>query len=125
MEQAKRGRQDTSVYQTNEYFRQHMAIDWPAVYRRIVCPVLILQGERDENIIAAKAIDVALAISAEGNRRVAIRVFPDLSHFFTPSRLDNSVTGERRGIVSPLVLDAIQQWLSATIGVKNDALKRE
>src|SRR5262245_3289790 len=63
IEKAKTGAPDQRLTDTFEYFRQHIALDMSANVKRLRCPVLILQGERDSNLLALHAVETALALS--------------------------------------------------------------
>ena len=92
------------------YFRQHLEIDPLAIARRVKAPVLILNGERDDNVLPYHALELAQAMADSGNKQVLLRIFPNLTHVFTPSTRDKAVTGAQAGEVSPEVLDLIQRW---------------
>jgi dipeptidyl aminopeptidase/acylaminoacyl peptidase len=92
------------------YFRQHLEIDPLVFARRVKVPVLILNGERDDNVLPYHALELAQAMAGSGNRQVLLRIFPNLTHVFTPSTRDKAVTGAQAGEVSPEVLDLLQRW---------------
>jgi dipeptidyl aminopeptidase/acylaminoacyl peptidase len=92
------------------YFRQHLEMDPLAIARRVKAPVLILNGERDENVLPYHALELAQAMADSGNKQVLLRIFPNLTHVFTPSTRDKAVTGAQAGEVSQEVLDLLQRW---------------
>jgi len=92
------------------YFRQHLEIDPLAIARRVKVPVLILNGERDDNVLPYHALELAQAMADSGNKQVLLRIFPNLTHVFTPSTRDKAVTGAQAGEVSPQVLELLQRW---------------
>src|SRR6266404_3724949 len=92
------------------YFRQHLEMDPLAIARRVRTPALILNGERDDNVLPYHALELAQAMADSGNKQVLLRIFPNLTHVFTPSRRDKTVTGAQAGEVSPEVLDLVQGW---------------
>lgn len=92
------------------YFRQHLEIDPLAVARRVRVPTLILNGERDDNVLSYHALELAQAMADSGNKQVLLRIFPNLTHVFTPSTRDKAVTNAQAGEVSPDVLELIQRW---------------
>jgi len=116
---AKAGKQDTAVADLREYIRQHLALNQAEIYKRIRCPVLILQGERDALVLAHHAVTAARALADAGNKQVLVRIFPNLSHIFTPSPLDRSLAAENKNDISPEALETIQKWVvEVVIGVK-------
>ena len=92
------------------YFRQHLEIDPLAIARRVRIPTLILNGERDENVLPYHALELAQAMADSGNKQVLVRIFPNLTHVFTPSQRDKSVTGAQSVEVSPEFLELLQSW---------------
>jgi uncharacterized protein len=107
------------VADLREYIRQHLALNQAEIYKRIRCPVLILQGERDALVLAHHAVTAARALADAGNKQVLVRIFPNLSHIFTPSPLDRSLAAENKNDISPEALETIQKWVvEVVIGVK-------
>jgi pimeloyl-ACP methyl ester carboxylesterase len=71
----------------------------------LAMPVLIVQGERDEVVLAVQADELAAAIRSGGNDDVALFVLPDYGHALV-------ARGDRRD-PAPLgaeVLDLIEGW---------------
>lgn len=109
---ARTGRRDATVSDVYEYLREHAANNPSAIIRRVRCPVLILQGERDLLVLAYHAVEIARALTDAGNTRAQVRIFPNLGHSFTPSPLDPAnVNSESASRVSPEVLDTLKTWL--------------
>jgi dienelactone hydrolase len=92
------------------YFREHLESDPLALAQRVHVPVLILNGERDPNVLPYHAIELARTVAQSGNKQVLLRIFPNLTHLFMPSRLDKSVTAAQAATVSPQFLDLLQKW---------------
>lgn len=92
------------------YFRQHLEIDPLAIARRVRVPTLILNGERDDNVLPYHAVELAQAMADSGNKQVLLRIFPNLTHVFTPSTRDKAVTNAQAGEVSLEFLDLLQSW---------------
>jgi alpha-beta hydrolase superfamily lysophospholipase len=115
IDEAKAGKPDSAVTDLREYMRQSLALNQAETFKRIRCPVLILQGERDALTLAHHAVAAARALADTGNRQVTLRVFPNLSHTFTPSPLDQSVAAEKKNQISPEALETIQKWIAEVI----------
>jgi pimeloyl-ACP methyl ester carboxylesterase len=92
------------------YFRQHLASDPLALARRVRVPTLILNGERDDNVLPYHALELAQAMADSGNKQVLLRIFPNLTHLFTPSQRDKAVTDAQAREVSPAFLELLQRW---------------
>jgi alpha-beta hydrolase superfamily lysophospholipase len=112
IEKAKTGAQDQKLTDTFEYFRQHIALDMAANTKRLRCPVLILQGERDNNVLASHAVETALALSAAGNKQIRLRIFPNLNHTFTPAFASKD---EERKQLSVEMLETLQKWMAELV----------
>jgi dienelactone hydrolase len=92
------------------YFREHAANNPLAIARRVRCPVLILNGERDTQVLPYHALELAQALTEGGNKEVRLRILPNLTHIFTPSPLDKSVTAEAATEISRDFLQTLQNW---------------
>jgi dipeptidyl aminopeptidase/acylaminoacyl peptidase len=92
------------------YLRQHLASDPLALARRVRVPTLILNGERDDNVLPYHPLELAQAMADSGNKQVLLRIFPNLTHVFTPSQRDKNVTDAQSGQVSSEALDLLQRW---------------
>ena len=92
------------------YLRQHLASDPLALARRVRVPTLILNGERDDNVLPYHPLELAQAMADSGNRQVLLRIFPNLTHVFTPSQRDKNVTDAQAGEASPEALELLQRW---------------
>jgi uncharacterized protein len=99
------------------WFREHAANDPSATVKRVRVPVLILNGERDALVLPHHAVALARSLAEAGNTRTTLRIFPNLTHLFTPSGLDASARG-KTGEVSPEVLQALQTWFAEVFGKK-------
>jgi pimeloyl-ACP methyl ester carboxylesterase len=99
------------------WFREHAANDPVATVRRVLAPVLILNGERDALVLPHHAVELARALADAGNKRTTLRIFPNLTHVFTPSGLDASARG-KTGEVSAEVLQTLQTWFAEVFGKK-------
>ena len=85
------------------YFREHLASDPSALARKVKQPVLILQGERDNLVLAYHALELANELIKGGNKDVSLRIFPNLTHLFTP-------IGQENPAVSEEFLKNLQNW---------------
>jgi pimeloyl-ACP methyl ester carboxylesterase len=97
------------------WFREHAASDPLVTIKSVRVPALILNGERDTLVLPYHAVELARALADSGNKRAALRIFPNLTHLFTPSTLDPSTRGEKSGIVSAEFLQTLQTWMSETL----------
>ncbi len=89
----------------------------PANYlKKTLCPVLVLQGSLDAQVIAlsnTQAIKTALVVA--GNHQVTVKIFPGLNHLFQHcGNLSHSTSYALiEETVAPEVMKAITTWLNA------------
>jgi len=117
---ARAGLPDVKLTDGHEYFRQHLALNMSDIYGSVHCPVLILQGERDANVLALHAVQVALKFSALGSKNVRVRIIPNVDHAFVPSPLDTCATEEQRSRVSQDFLNSFERWLTSVLIAKKN-----
>jgi dienelactone hydrolase len=90
----------------------------PADYaRRVTVPALILQGGSDLHVPPRSAERLAQALRAGGDRDVAVRILPHLSHTLCPDVIGSiqawSWLPSRR--LSSQLLDTLASWLTAEL----------
>jgi len=85
--------------------------------RRVRTPVLIVQGETDQQVPASQARTLAEAMRTAGNQRVTLRIFPRMNHLM----LDDP-SGDPRGYATlPTktlrrdMLGVLADWLARTL----------
>lgn len=88
------------------YFREHLNFNPLLLTPKVKCPVLILQGERDSQVLAYHAVNLATSLAQSGNKNVALRVLPNLTHLFNSAENPN---------VSEEMLYALQVWANSTL----------
>jgi len=97
------------------WLRSHIGRDPLAVLARVACPVLVLQGARDVQVLADRDTP-ALAGALEKHPDHEVRVFPTLDHLFKvasdpPSSLDYL----RARPVDAEFLGVLTAWLTARL----------
>ena len=107
---AKKGADLTPLGFTGAYLRQHMQTD-PLKYAELVtCPLLILQGEADIKVLPHHAY--SLKSAATKSSSVEVITYPYLTHYFTPSPLDNPAFDLNQAFKTPdKIYDDIVNWL--------------
>lgn len=87
--------------------------DAPATWRKVKCPVLAINGDKDLQVPAdANLAGIAAALKAGGNRDVTTKKLPGLNHLF-----QHAATGqiEEYGTIEetfdPATLDLIAAWV--------------
>jgi fermentation-respiration switch protein FrsA (DUF1100 family) len=105
---------DAQVQQLNTpWFRYLLAYDPQATLRRVVCPVLAINGERDlqvppkQNLPAIKKV-----LESAGNKNSEVVELPGLNHLFqTATTGSPSEYAQIEETMSPVALDTIGRWI--------------
>ena len=95
------------------WVRYFLDYDPVATARKVKVPVLILQGETDQQVTPEQADTLAAAFRAGGDRDVTMRKFPDTDHLFLadPDGYPGGYPVLPSRAVRPEVLGAIADWL--------------
>ncbi|MFM7189056.1 MAG: alpha/beta hydrolase family protein [Armatimonadota bacterium] len=88
--QKNRAMVDAQVQQyATPWFRYFLSYDPRTALRKVKVPVLVMNGEKDVQVIASQNVpEVEKALRAGGNQRVTVRLMPGLNHLF-----QHAVTG--------------------------------
>jgi len=99
------------------WLREHY-LDTPSeVIRRVSCPVLILNGEKDLQVPAAEAESLRIALEEAGNEDVTALILPNLNHLLRNHPEEPSLVYRHiDDPVDPRVIDTITQWLTQRSG---------
>lgn len=96
------------------WLRSSFAVDPAKVIARVPCPILIVQGGKDQQVLAKdlpRLVDAAKA----AHRDVTVRLFPNDDHLFIPlaGKPDSTFPEYREAHrIDPAVIDAILKWLA-------------
>lgn len=92
------------------YFMRH---DPAADLRKIKCPVLAMNGDKDIQVDAVMNLNAIKGhIESNGNRRVTIKVYPGLNHLFQHCQACTIAEyGQLEETISPEVLKDITDWI--------------
>src|SRR5690606_29534381 len=84
--------------------------------KRVACPVLALNGEKDLQVAPEQNLpEIAKALEAGGNARVTTRELPGLNHLFQPCESGAlSEYGRIETTIDPGVLEIITSWITET-----------
>ncbi len=86
--------------------------------RRVSCPVLIINGEKDLQVPAAEAEPLKVALEEAGNDDVTALILPDLNHLLrhhpeAPSLVYRHIDDS----IDPRVIETITEWLAEHSGL--------
>lgn len=102
--------------EANPWFESFLAYMPLPTAKRVHCPVLILQGDKDAHVPVEHAHYLAQAMRSGGNEDVTVRIFENINHPFlidTNGRKSGYLNLLRNGAVVPdSVLETIAGWLA-------------
>ncbi len=107
-----------SLARTNRWMRWFMATDPLVTARRVKQPVLILQGDTDQQVTPEQADTLAATMRRAGNRAVTLRRFPATNHLFLADSSGSPAgyTTLNAMKVRQDVLGALADWAVRTLG---------
>ncbi len=99
----------------NAWFRSFLAYDPRPNLRKVRCPVLALNGEKDLQVPPRENLaEIAKALEAGGNRDVKTIEFKGLNHLFQPCKTGSpSEYAKIETTIAPEVLKAMGDWIVA------------
>jgi uncharacterized protein len=98
----------------NAWTRFFLTYDPRPTLRRVRCPVLALNGEKDLQVPATENLaEIARALKAGGNRNVKTVELPGLNHLFQPCKTGSpSEYGTIETTIAPEALKTIGDWVN-------------
>ncbi|WP_306522190.1 S9 family peptidase [Gemmatimonas sp.] len=107
-----------SLARTNRWMRYFMTTDPLVTARRMTQPVLILQGDTDQQVTPEQADTLAATLRRAGNRAVTLRRFPATNHLFLADSSGSPAgyTALKATKVRQEVLGALADWAVRTLG---------
>jgi uncharacterized protein len=96
----------------NAWFRYFLTYDPRPTLRRVRCPVLAINGEKDLQVPAKENLaQIEKALKAGGNRNVKTVELPGLNHLFQPCKTGcPSEYGTIETTIAPETLKTIGDW---------------
>ncbi|NOR21603.1 MAG: hypothetical protein GQ476_02750, partial [Candidatus Aminicenantes bacterium] len=97
----------------SSWFRFYLPYDPGTVLRRITCPVIALNGEKDVQVPAKENLQaIKMALEAGGNKNYTIKELPDLNHLLQTAETGSiSEYGKIEETMSPTALQIIGDWI--------------
>lgn len=123
-ESARPSKEETATSIKNEvnsmtipWLRYFISYDPAQNLKKVKCPVLVLNGEKDIQVSAdlnTKAIEKTLKES--GNKKVTVKIFPGLNHLFQHcTTCTVAEYGELEETFSPEVLKTMSDWIQQQV----------
>jgi uncharacterized protein len=102
----------------NAWFRFFLTYDPRPALRRVRCPVLAINGEKDLQVPAKENLaEIEKALKAGGNKNVKTVELPGLNHLFQPCKTGApSEYGTIETTIDPAALKTIGVWVVARTG---------
>jgi fermentation-respiration switch protein FrsA (DUF1100 family) len=102
------------------WFRHFLDYDPRPSLRKVSCPVLALNGEKDLQVDAgANLAAIAAALKEAGNKDVTTRELPKLNHLFQTCKTGAvSEYGAIEETIAPMALEAISTWILQRTGAR-------
>ncbi len=97
----------------NAWFRSFLTFDPRPTLRKVRCPVLAINGEKDLQVPCKQNLaEIDKALKAGGNRHVKTIAFPGLNHLFQPCKTGSPSEYSRIEMtIAPEALKAIGDWI--------------
>ena len=98
---------------TSPWFRFFMKFNPDDYLRKVKCPVLVLNGDKDLQVPAKMNTDgIQKSLTKAGNKRVTTIIFPNINHLFQDC-ITGSIQeyGTIEQTISPKVLEEMSNWL--------------
>lgn len=95
------------------WFRYFLSLDPRKALRKVGCPVLIVNGEKDLQVDPAQNVgEIRKALKQAGNRDVTVRILPGLNHLFQTCTTGSPTEyANIEETVSPVALKTIGDWI--------------
>ncbi len=105
---------------TEPWFRAFLRLDPGVALAQVKCPVLVLNGELDLQVLPDQNVPaIEAALKKGGNRQVEVKRLPKLNHFFqTASTGGPAEYAQIEESFAPVALEAISSWVRRTVGLK-------
>ena len=98
---------------TSPWFRYFLTYDPATALRKVTCPVLAINGEKDKQVLPSQNLPpIRKALEQAGNKRFEVDELPGLNHLFQSSKTGSP--GEYAQIeetISPVALEKIATWI--------------
>lgn len=98
---------------TSSWFRHFLAYDPAVVLRKVTCPVLAINGEKDLQVSAKQNLPVIQkALTEAGNKHFEVAELPGLNHLFQTAKTGApSEYAQIEETMSPTVLEKVATWI--------------
>lgn len=98
---------------TSPWFRYFLTYDPATALRKVTCPVLVLNGSLDKQVLPSQNLPpIRKALAESGNQHVEVDELPGLNHLFQTAKTGSPAEyAQIEETISPVVLDKIATWI--------------
>jgi fermentation-respiration switch protein FrsA (DUF1100 family) len=98
---------------TSPWFRYFMTYDPATALRKVTCPVLAIDGEKDMQVPAAQNLPaIRKALEQAGNKHFEVDELPGLNHLFQTAKTGSPAEyAQIEETISPVALDKMASWI--------------
>ena len=102
------------------WFRYFLTYDPAPALKQVKCPVLVMNGELDLQVLPSQNLGpIEAAFRAGGNKKVTVMKLPKLNHLFQTATTGSvSEYGQIEETMAPAALEALSGWLRGVARVK-------
>ena len=95
------------------WFRYYLPYDPGTALKKVTCPVLAINGEKDVNVLAKENLAaIENALKSGGNTNYTVRELSDLNHLFQTAETGSaSEYGKIEETMSPAAMELITDWI--------------
>jgi uncharacterized protein len=101
---------------TSPWFRYFLTYDPATALRHVTCPVLVLNGSLDKQVLPDQNLPaIRKALQEAGNKHFEIDELQGLNHLFQTAKTGSPLEyGQIEETISPVALEKIANWINAT-----------
>ncbi|MCX6598383.1 MAG: alpha/beta fold hydrolase [Acidobacteria bacterium] len=105
---------------TEPWFRAFLRLDPAVALEKVKCPVLVLNGELDLQVLPDQNVPaIEAALKKGGNKLVEVKRLPKLNHLFQTATTGGPAEySQIEESFAPVALEAISSFLLRTLGLK-------
>jgi pimeloyl-ACP methyl ester carboxylesterase len=98
---------------TSPWFRYFLTYDPATALRKVTCPVLVLNGSLDKQVLPSQNLPaIRKALAESGNPHVEIDELPGLNHLFQTAKTGGpSEYSQIEETISPVALEKMSTWI--------------
>lgn len=113
IQEAREGKGESSGLAANlDWIRQHMELRPLDNVAQVKCPVLIVQGEEDLQVMPYHAKALAQRLREAGNDQVTLELLPETSHIFTFAHTSPQFDSLQPFALNPQLVEIVVSWLA-------------